>query len=150
MLVRQADELMLQLRELQPTAPYIQEVIVSFGFQPSAANGPISRLAGRARDIPALHHLCTIAPRWSGLVPLQPGILDEVSLERDRPLQILRRKCERTHLAFNLFKQRRWFARRMQDFPLPATMDCVGPGRYLLLVLSDRWQAQMVPTILRQ
>src|SRR5438552_17396328 len=105
------------MRKLEPPTPDVQEVVVALDRQPGGANGPVSCIGGRARDVPALDNLRASAAIRSCLVPFEPAAFDEIAFERNRPLLILGRELEAAHVSPHAIESSFALALRMQYVP---------------------------------
>src|SRR5262245_49075887 len=83
---RKRDQLMPQLRELQPPAPDAAKIVDTIDSEPSGANRPVARAGGRTCHIPTLDDP---RPIWEAVIVFEPVALIQVAFERDRALQVL-------------------------------------------------------------
>ncbi len=102
----------------------------------------------RGREVPTLDDHSAPTRLRRRLIGLQPASFDEVAFQRHRPLLILRREGEATHLGLQLIEIGQRLPLRVEDIVDAPMMDTSRPDRDRLINDRDRWQVEVMPAAL--
>src|SRR6202011_5136852 len=117
---------------------------------PGGANRVVAQFLCLIRCIPTLNSLVARLNRWERVVYLEPTPMDDLALERNRALLVLRREVKAPEDELGAVQHLLGFARRMKKLSCPTWVSLVRPDRNLLVALRNRGQIKVHPVFLRR